>query len=261
MTLPFHFSKIASRAILGLVLTGWFAAAGCGARDRDSYSIPDDETPVQAPPPAPMEKPFSSLYDASETLPEPLFPPPPTRGPDTPRNPGVIMAFGDSLTAGRAAPSYPTILAGLIGKTVTNDGAPGTTAESGIVRAPTVIARRNGSRMLILYGINDLLFGHPPRQIAASIECMVHVCETWRVTPVLATYPLPIRRHAAFARATSDLNDSIRRLASARGILLVDLEKAFMVAGQPDPDLYLEDGLHPSPRGNSLIARTFATLF
>ena len=254
MTLPFHFSKVASPAALGLVLTGWFAAAGCGARDRDSYSIPDDDFP----PPAPVEKPFSFPSEDRETLPEPLFPPPPTRGPDTPRNPGVIMAFGDSLTTGRAGPSYPAILTGLTGKTVTNDGFPGTTAESGVVRVPAVIARRNGSRMLILYGINDLLFGHSPRQIAASIDCMVHVCETWRVTPVLATYPIPIRRHAAFARGTADLNDSIRRLAATRGIRLVDLERAFMAGGKPDPDLYLEDGLHPSARGNKRIARAFA---
>ena len=258
MTLPFHFSKVASRATLGLVLAGWFAAAGCRGRGGgDTASVPDDDDPA----PAPVEKPGSSSYDDREMLSTPLFPPRTVRGPDTPRNSGVIMAFGDSLTAGGSGPTYPEILAGLTGKTVTNDGHPGTTAESGVVRAPTVIARRNGSCMLILYGINDLLFGHSPREIAASIDCMVHVCETWRVTPVLATYPLPIRRHAAFARATADLNDSIRRLASARGIRLVDLEKAFMVAGQPDPDLYLEDGLHPSPRGNSRIARAFAALF
>lgn len=258
MTIPFHFSKGAFFAILGLILAGWFAVAGCRGRGGDTATIPDDE---DDPSPAPVEKPFSSPSDSRETLLAPLFPPRTARGPDTPRNSGIIMAFGDSLTAGGSGPTYPEILAGLTGKTVTNDGSPGTTAESGVVRAPTVIARRNGSCMLILYGINDLLFGHSPRQIAASIDCMVHVCEAWRVTPVLATYPLPIRRHAAFARATADLNSSIRRLASARGIPLVDLEKAFMVAGQPDPDLYLEDGLHPSPRGNSRIARAFATLF
>ena len=252
--MPVHFSKAVAGASLGLVLAVWFAAAGCGGNGGDTFSVPDDETPS----PVPAENAFSSLSDAHETPPPPVFSPPRTHGPDTPRNHGIIMAFGDSLTAGGTCPSYPEILADLTGKTVTNDGFPGTTAESGVVRVPAVIARRNGSRMLILYGINDLLFGHSPRQIAASIDCMVHVCETWRVTPVLATYPIPIRRHAAFARGTADLNDSIRRLAATRGIRLVDLERAFMAGGKPEPDLYLEDGLHPSARGNKLIARAFA---
>ncbi len=171
------------------------------------------------------------------------------------------MAFGDSLTAGESRPAYPEVLAVLSGKTVTNDGISGSTAESGIRRAPAVIAGRNGSRMLILYGINDLLFGQSPGQIAVSLGRIVHVCNAWHVTPVLATYPVPIHRHAAFARDTRRLNDAIRHLAASRGIRLVDLERAFMEGGKPNPALYMEDGLHPSPRGNKVMARAFAALF
>ena len=171
------------------------------------------------------------------------------------------MAFGDSLTAGGVGPSFPDILDGLIGKTVTNDGLSASTARAGVARASSVIAERNGSCMLILYGINDLLFDHSPREIAALLADIVHVCETWHVTPVLATYPRPIRRHAEYARRTMLLNETIRQLAASRGIRLVDLERAFMAGGAPDPSLYLEDGLHPSPLGNKLIVRVFADLF
>jgi lysophospholipase L1-like esterase len=171
------------------------------------------------------------------------------------------MAFGDSLTAGESRPAYPEVLSVLVGKTVTNDGISGSTAESGIRRAPAVIIERNGSRMLILYGINDLLFGQSPGQIAVSLGHIIHACQTRNVTPVLATYPVPIHRHAAFARDTRRLNDAIRHLAASRGIRLVDLERAFMEGGKPNPALYMEDGLHPSPRGNKVMARAFAALF
>ena len=102
MTAPFHFSKVASRAILGLILAGWFAVAGCRGRGGDTATIPDDE---DDPPPTPVEKPFSSPSDSRETLLTPLFPPRTARGPDSPRNSGIIMAFGDSLTGGASGPT------------------------------------------------------------------------------------------------------------------------------------------------------------
>ena len=231
MVSSFHFLEVLPGISLGLLLAGCVASATCADGVGETSSAP-------RPPPA-----FRTF------------------GPDSPRNPDVVMAFGDSLTVGEIRPAFPDILAGLTGKTVANEGIHGSTAESGVGRASAVIAARNGSCMLILYGINDLLFGHSPREIAESLDCIVHVCDSWHVTPVLATYPLPIRRHAAFARGTLLLNETIRRLASARGIRLVDLEKAFMADGKPDPALYLEDGLHPSALGNKRIAREFAALF
>ena len=240
----FHSFKVATGIAFVLVPAAWFAAAGCTGGPP---SMPDASTPAAA-----TEIPLPSS-DAP-------VPPSRTRGPDSPRDSNVIMAFGDSLTSGDSSPSYPDILAGLTGKTVTNDGIPGSSADSGVGRAPAVILERNGACMLILYGINDLLFAHSPRQIAVSLDCIVQVCNTWHVTPVLATYPLPIRRHAEYARGTRLLNETIRHLAFSRGIRVVDLERAFMVGGKPDPALYLEDGLHPSARGNKVMARAFATL-
>ncbi|MBR4190177.1 MAG: hypothetical protein IKQ55_09485 [Kiritimatiellae bacterium] len=173
----------------------------------------------------------------------------------------VVIAFGDSLTAGEVQPAYPAILSGLIGKNVTNDGAYGSTAAAGASRCSRVISSRKGAYMLILYGINDLLFGRSTSNIAGSLEKIVNTCKNNHVVPVLATYPIPIHGHEIFAGGTYRLNNAIRALATAHGIKCVDLEKEFLDGGDPDPALYLEDGLHPNAEGTKVMALAFADLF
>lgn len=173
----------------------------------------------------------------------------------------VVIAFGDSLTAGEVQPSYPAILSGLIGKTVTNDGVYGSTAAAGAGRCSSVIAKRKGAFMLILYGVNDMLFGRSTDSIASSLESIVNTCLSHHVVPVLATYPIPIRGHRIFSGGTSRLNEAIRALAARYNIKCVDLEKEFLDGGEPDPALYLDDGLHPNAAGNQIVALAFADLF
>ena len=176
-------------------------------------------------------------------------------------DPNVVIAFGDSLTAGEVPPPYPSILAGLIGKTVTNDGSYGSTAAAGSGRVSGVISARKGAFMLILYGINDIMFGRSTSEIAGSLGKIVDTCRDKHVVPVLATYPIPIHGHELFAGATYRLNSAIRDLASSRGIKCVDLEKEFLDGSDPDASLYLEDGLHPNAQGNQVMALAFADLF
>lgn len=173
----------------------------------------------------------------------------------------VVIAFGDSLTAGESQPSYPAILPGLIGKVVTNDGSYGSTAAAGSGRCAGVIANRKGAFMLVLYGINDILFGRSTDNIAGSLEKIVNTCRDNHVVPVLATYPIPIHGHEIFAGATYRLNNAIRNLASAYDLHCVDLEKEFLDGSDPDPNLYMEDGLHPNAEGNRIMALAFADIF
>jgi lysophospholipase L1-like esterase len=176
-------------------------------------------------------------------------------------NTNVVIAFGDSLTAGEVQPAYPAILSGLIDKVVTNDGVYGSTAASGAGRCASVIANRKGAFMLILYGINDLMFGRSTDQIYGSLESIVNTCRNNHVVPVLATYPIPIRGHEIFAGGTYRLNNAIRSLAAAYDLKCVDLEKEFMDGSDPDPDLYISDGLHPNAEGNHIMALAFADIF
>ncbi len=173
----------------------------------------------------------------------------------------IVIAFGDSLTAGLSKPAYPAILSGLIGKTVTNDGISGSTAASGASRCASVIARRKGAFMLVLYGVNDILYGWGTDSAAGAVESIINTCRNNHVVPVLATYPIPIHGHEIYAGRVYRLNDAIRGLASKYGLECVDLESEFSSGNGPDPGLYMEDGLHPNAEGNKIIALAFADLF
>ena len=77
------------------------------------------------------------------------------------------------------------------------------------------------------------------------------------VVPVIATYPIPIADHQAFANGTRLLNSRLRNMAEEKGIVCVELEKEF---GE-DPALYEPDGLHPNDAGTQIMAMAFADLF
>ena len=171
----------------------------------------------------------------------------------------VVVAFGDSITQGSecACPAYPARLAGLIGKTVHNTGVSGTAAESNVNRTQQAIDKYRPGFMLILYGVNDILWSQSVSATVAALGQMVSICEQNNVVPVLATYPEPIAGHDLFAPRVLRLNEAIRDLAESADVSLVDLEREFGA----DPDLYVSDGLHPNDTGTQIIAAAFADLF
>ena len=171
----------------------------------------------------------------------------------------VVVCFGDSLTDGVMCSclSYPTRLAGLIGKTVVNAGIHGTLAADNVGRAQSVIDQYHPGFMLILYGVGDIIHGFGAGSTAACVGQMAEICRQNNVVPVLATYPIPIGDHQAFANGTTLLNSRLRNLAADEDIECVELEKEF----QADPTLYVDDGLHPNDAGTQIMALAFADLF
>ncbi len=179
-------------------------------------------------------------------------------------NPGrndvnVVVAFGDSITHGGDCPCtpYPARLAELIGKTVVNSGKQGSQAVRNVNRTQSVIDQYHPGFMLILYGINDIIQSKQAVSIRKALADMVAICKQNNVVPVLATYPEPIDSHALFAGGTLVLNQEIRALAEMEGLRCVDLEREF----DANPDLYMEDGLHPNDAGTQIMALAFADLF
>jgi len=170
-------------------------------------------------------------------------------------NPNVVLAFGDSITAGvdgGGAP-YPARLAALSGKTVINSGVGGQESGAGLARLGGALASVKPGYLCILYGANDLIMGLDRETTIANLTAMVQMAQANKTVPLLATLTPMIGEHAIWNGEVNKLNDDIRSLASSLDVTLVDLNAEF---GDPAA-LLLDDGLHPNDQGNQVIALAF----
>lgn len=104
----------------------------------------------------------------------------------------VIVAFGDSLTAGVGTSlenSYPSVLADLSGINVVNAGVSGETTSEGLVRLPEVLAEHNPSLLILLEGGNDILQNQNSSRIQQNLERMVQIAFDRGVPVVLIGVP------------------------------------------------------------------------
>lgn len=106
----------------------------------------------------------------------------------------VILAFGDSLTAGTGAAeaeSYPAVLSGLTGLKVINAGIPGEVSASGLRRLPGLLDREHPSLLILCHGGNDLL-GHADHQlIADNLRNMIRLAVERGIPVLLIAVPSP----------------------------------------------------------------------
>lgn len=185
------------------------------------------------------------------------------------RPPLRVACVGDSITYGDqladcATQSYPAVLERLSqGRFVAgNFGVNGATALNVLFRNWTgTAACRNAlvfkpDIVVIMLGINDLAFPdlhaqYPAdlRRIAARFQSLpsaprIFLCT---LTPIA-----PAERQAAANLAIRDsMNPAIRAVAAETGAQIIDIHAVF-----PNRIELLPDGLHPSPEGAELIART-----
>lgn len=104
----------------------------------------------------------------------------------------VIVAFGDSLTAGVGANkqnSYPARLAELSGINVINSGVSGETTSEGLARLPKVIEEHNPSLLILLEGGNDILQNKDYSQIEQNIDKMIQIALDLDIQVVLIGVP------------------------------------------------------------------------
>ena len=92
----------------------------------------------------------------------------------------VIVAFGDSLTAGygvNKSDSYPMVLQEITGLKVINSGVSGETTSEGLERLSDVLNKHQPDLVVLLEGGNDLLQKKKPQQIKQNLRSMIQIIQ------------------------------------------------------------------------------------
>jgi acyl-CoA thioesterase I len=106
----------------------------------------------------------------------------------------VVLAFGDSLTAGTGAEenqAYPAVLSGLIGRKVVNAGVPGEETDAGLQRLPETLEAHRPQLLILCHGGNDLLRKRDPVRTAENLRAMIRLARAQNVAVVLLGVPAP----------------------------------------------------------------------
>ena len=169
----------------------------------------------------------------------------------------VIVAFGDSLTAGFGAEpgySYPDFLqkdldAAHLAWRVVNAGVSGDTTTDGLNRLPEVLTLK--PRVVILeFGGNDGLRGLPLEATRSNLDQMIAGLQSGGAQVVLAGMTLPPNYGPEYIRGFENI---YKDLAGKYKPVLIP----FLLEGvATNPSLMQRDLLHPTAQGNEIVART-----
>jgi acyl-CoA thioesterase-1 len=166
----------------------------------------------------------------------------------------VIVAFGDSLTAGLGLPvdeAYPAILENRLVKAryayrVVNAGVSGDTTAGGLRRINWVL--RNKPDLVILeLGANDGLRGLDVDEIKKNLSKIIARLQAERVEVVLAGMKMPLNYGKSYTEAFEQI---YRDLAEHYQITLIPF---FLEGVAARPRLNQADGIHPTAKGYRII--------
>ena len=175
-------------------------------------------------------------------------PPPPDPRP-------VIVAFGDSLTAGygvEPGKSYPDDLQRLIDVAgykyrIVNLGVSGDTTTDGVQRLPDVLAAKPAI-VILEFGGNDGLRGLPVSTTRANLIQMVQSLQKAGIQILLAGMSLPRNYGADYIHSFEQVYVDV---ASQYHLALIP----FLLEGVGGhPELLQSDGIHPTAPGCEIVS-------
>ncbi len=168
----------------------------------------------------------------------------------------VIVAFGDSLTAGLGVDersSYPAVLQRELDALgyryrVVNAGVSGDTSGGGVARVGDVLAYR--PRIVILeLGANDGLRGLPVATTRANLEQIIQALRRGGARVVLAGMTLPPNYGADYVHSFERVFEDLSQEYNLPRI-------PFLLEGvAAHPNLMQGDGLHPNAAGQRIVAK------
>jgi acyl-CoA thioesterase-1 len=167
----------------------------------------------------------------------------------------VIVALGDSLTAGLGVPAddaYPARLEARLraegyAYRVVNAGVSGDTSAGGLRRVDWVL-RLQPDVVIVALGANDGLRGLPVDALATNLEMIVTRVRATGARVLLAGMRVPPNYGADYARAFAAVFPTVARRT---GVPLMP----FLLEGvAADARLNQPDGIHPTAEGQRIIA-------
>ncbi len=165
----------------------------------------------------------------------------------------VIVAFGDSLTAGVSGRSYPESLqidldqAGYKYR-VDNQGVSGDTTTDGLARIDNVLAV-HPSLVLLEFGGNDGLRGVPVDSTRDNLNQMIQRIQDVKIPLVLLGITLPPNYGPDYVKPFTAIFPA---LAAAHKIRLMPF---LLLHVYQNHALMQPDGIHPNEQGNVIVAR------
>ena len=167
----------------------------------------------------------------------------------------VIVAFGDSLTAGfgvAAEEAWPALIETRLRREglpyrVVNAGVSGDTTAGGVRRVDWVLRNRPEVAVVAL-GANDGLRGLSTDAMRANLTTIVERLRAGGARVLLAGMEVPPNYGAAYARAFRGVFPEVARQTGAALM-------PFLLDGvAADPRLNQADGIHPNTGGHRAIA-------
>jgi acyl-CoA thioesterase I len=165
----------------------------------------------------------------------------------------VIVAFGDSLTAGVAGPSYPDNLQNLLDKNgyhyrVENQGVSGDTTTDGLARMDNVIAA-HPALVILEFGGNDGLRGIPVDSTRKNLEEMIGRLKQANLPIVLLGITLPPNYGPDYVKTFTAIYPELAKKNNLRSMPFLLLHV------YQHPEMMQPDGIHPNGEGNKIVAQ------
>lgn len=208
---------------VGLLIAMNLLAIGCSSRDSAQRSTMPATSPTPAVTPTPDARP-------------------------------VIVAFGDSLTAGFGLPedqAYPTLLQRKVDENgysyrVVNAGISGDTSAGGVRRIDWMIDK-NAKFLILELGGNDALRGQPVSELKKNLSIIIEKAQESGIIVILAGMEAPPNLGPEYS---DEFRRAFRDLARQYKLPFIP----FVLDGVGgNPELNQADGIHPNAEGEKIM--------
>lgn len=177
-----------------------------------------------------------------------------TVAPADEREPAKILALGTSLTAGFQLPQKASFTAqleaALRGRghevTVVNAGVSGDTSAGGLARLNWLLGD-DYTHAIVELGGNDVLRGLEPHETRANLDAILTALKARDIEVLLAGMRAPPNLGPGYEK---EFNGLYAELAEKHGVMLYPF---FLDGVAAEPELNLEDGIHPNEEGVAVI--------